>query len=316
MPPLSDLYQTRSRTQAFHPRLETLENRCCPSTVAVHGSTLLIQGDNQANAVSIADDGQGGITATVDGQSATGSGITNVVMILRNGNDTVSYTASGILQSPLHLVIQGGRGEDQVTLDFSAGVSAPRLKIDLFGGDGNDQVTAKFGDITDTHLFINGHLGKGDDTFDATLSGNLLGTAQARFNVFGEMGKDTIGVHAAATNIDAGALLALRLNGGKDDDTITVDYEGTLNGALRIVADGLQDKDTITANLTADAGSTGSLNAAVLGKQDDDALTLNVTDNSGGGGASTLAALNAVLDGGQGTDTCTATSNVVVKNCP
>src|SRR5262245_54586459 len=103
--------QAREQTQTFRPVLETLENRCCPSTIAVHGNVLLIQGNNQANVVTISDDGQGGISATLDGKTASGTGITNIVMILKNGDDSVTYAATGKLESSLHVVIQAGRGD-------------------------------------------------------------------------------------------------------------------------------------------------------------------------------------------------------------
>ena len=45
-----------------------------------------------------------------------------------------------------------------------------------------------------------------------------------------------------------------------------------------------------------------------------DTLTLNVTDNTAAGGATTLSAFSALADGGQGTNTCTATPNVLVQN--
>ena len=95
---------------------------------------------------------------------------------------------------------------------------------------------------------------------------------------------------------------------------ISVDYQGVLKGSLWLRADGGQRSDTLTANLTVDAGSTGALNATELGQQDDDTLTLNVTDNTDTGGGTALSELHALADGGQGTNTITATPNVEVQN--
>src|SRR5262249_15225379 len=96
-----------------------------------------------------------------------------------------------------------------------------------------------FGAITGTRLFFRAELGKGDDTFDATLAGNISGDARVRFDVEGNRGADTIGVHASAVNIAAGALLGLDLDGGKDADTVTVDYSArsaVLSGSTPTVA--------------------------------------------------------------------------------
>src|SRR5690242_11287929 len=74
--------RTHHRAGAFVPRLEALEDRCCPSVSAtVTGTTLSIVGDNLANVVTITDDGQGHVSATItspktgDTQNASGANI-------------------------------------------------------------------------------------------------------------------------------------------------------------------------------------------------------------------------------------------------
>jgi hypothetical protein len=293
------------RAARFVPQLEALEDRNCPSFIGVRGNTLLIIGDPTADTVSITDSGNGTITGTIDGQSATGTTINHVVVHTRGGDDTLTYTLTNPLTSPLHLQIDMGNGKDSATLNFSPGITNTRLKVDFTGGKGNDTLTTMFGAITNSTVNFRSNLGKGDDTFDNTLLGNIVGDSAVRFLVLGGKGADTLGFHADNTNIDAGAKLDVNLLGGKGNDTINVDYQGVLNGQLRLNANGGPGDDTIDANLTLNAGSTGELRGRVRGGPGNDTLTFNVFDNSGG-----TADVDAFVSGGPGSDTITHTPNV------
>jgi hypothetical protein len=150
------------------------------------------------------------------------------------------------------------------------------------------------------------NLGKGADTFDGTLLGNIMGDSAVRFLVQGGKGADTLGFHADSTNIDAGASLNVNLRGGKGDDTINFDYKGVLNGRLLLNADGGKGNDTINATATLNAGSTGEFKGRVRGGQGTNNLTFNVIDSSGG-----MADVDALLFAHPG-DTITNTPNVIV----
>jgi hypothetical protein len=324
-------HKNRDRTRRFYPRFERLEDRCCPSTVAIHGSTLLIHGGNSSSQIAITDDGQGNVSATVDGQTVSGSGVNHVVVNTGKGDDTITYTLTGQLTTSEHLQFQLGKGTSQLTLDFSKGTSGGDLAIGI-NGHGTDTVTSTFGDFNNTNLFFRANFGRGDDTVTTNLDGNILGTSQVRFNLHTGSGDDTVQFNAQGTStdstnpnapmsgvqIDPSALLAINLNGGAGSDTATVTYEGVDNGGLKLNVNGGPGGDTVTANVTADSGSTGSIDAAVAGGPGNDNLTLNVYDNSGsstsgGSGSSTLASLTAVLLPGPGNDTLTHTDNVTVQ---
>jgi Ca2+-binding RTX toxin-like protein len=231
-----------------------------------------------------------------------------VVVHTRGGDDTLTYTLTNPLTSPLNLQIDMGSGNDTATLDFSPGITNTRLKVDFTGGKGNDTLTTKFGAITNSELYFRSNLGKGNDTFDNTLLGSIVGDSAVRFLVHGGKGADTLGFHADSTNIDSGAKLDVNLLGGKGNDTINVDYQGVLNGELRLNANGGPGDDTVNANLTLNAGSSGELRGQVRGGPGNDTLTFNVFDNSGG-----TADVDAFIDGGPGADTITHTPNVKVK---
>jgi hypothetical protein len=105
---LISLGRRRPRVARFVPRLEALEDRNCPSSIAVEGHTLLIRGDANANTISITDSGNGTITGTIDGQTATGTAINHVVVHSGAGDDTLTYTLTSPLTTPEHLQIDMG----------------------------------------------------------------------------------------------------------------------------------------------------------------------------------------------------------------
>src|SRR5262249_57256558 len=98
-------------------------------------------------------------------------------------------------------------------------------------------------------------------------------------------------------------------DGGDGKDKVAVSYTGAVNGDLDFRATGGDGDDTVVGTVTLGAGSTGSLKGRVNGGDGNDDLTFNIT------GATAGVAIDAVLDGGDGTDTCVHTTNVTAKNC-
>jgi hypothetical protein len=307
---------TRRLPTSIRPQVERLEDRTCPSTVRISGAALVVQGDNADNTVQITDDGQGGVTATVDGQTVTGTGVQQIVVISRGGADDITYQLTGPLTTAKHLVLNTGDGDDVVNLDFAAGATGAAIKVDLNTFRGDDDVTADFGTLSATSLFFRNNLGDGNDTLDVTLAGGLVGASQARFLVQALKGDDTLGLHATGA-VDPAALLDTNIHGGLGNDAIAVDYAGQLGGKFGLTVDGSVGQDTVTATLDAEAGSTGSVRATVRGGTGNDQLTLQVNDLAGGTspGTDSLAALLALLDGGTGRDSAVATPNVKVVRC-
>jgi hypothetical protein len=284
---------------------------------------MTVRGDNQANQIAITDDGHGNISATIDGHTASGTGIKHVVVEGRKGDDTISYTLTGVLVRKEKLEFRLGQGTDQLTLDFTQGATAAHLNIDV-DGSGADTISSTFGDLNNTDLDYNASLGRGAGTMTTALDGNILGTSHVHFNVHSGPGNDSVQFKAVGApdpnnptgpplgvQVDARSTLAFNVDGGPGQDGIVLDYAGDLGGKLRIGLNGGRGADTITTNVTADTTSSGSVFARVHGGAGNDNLTLNVNDNSGG----TLGSVNALLDGGAGTDTATDTSNVHVIHC-
>jgi hypothetical protein len=300
------------RTRAFRPRLEILEDRCCPSGISIHGHTMLIVGGRLGNTVTVTDDGQGNITGSIDGQTASGVSITHVIVRTGRGDNSVNYHLTNPLTHSERLDFEL-RGNDTLGLDFSAGVNAPKLDINVLGGKKDQDVTATFGTITATHLNLAANLGGGDDSFLTTLAGDLVEGARVALGANGGAGVDATTVNASGINLDPDARLSVDLVGGAGNDTTNFTYSGQLNGRLTVASAGNTGTDTLTSNITAASGSTGKIDALVKGGHGSDNLTLNVTDNSGSGGASELSALVAVIDAGPG-DTVVHTPNVALQS--
>jgi hypothetical protein len=315
----------------FHPGLEALEGRWCPTcTVNLNPDTgvLRIVGTNAANSVEIIQDhGASDMTVKCDGEqdNFVPDEVKKIVVILKGGADVFTYRIGGgsDFEDAMILSVKLGKGADQATFNLfdngdlnGVATIKQNLTVGVFGGFGSDQVDAQFGAIDSAAVVFKGNLHAGKDTFQAAFKGDLLGSAAATLEMFGLNGQDQLSVVANsddfsndATGIDiaAGASLSLTLRGGQGlDEVLDVTYQGIVDGQLKVVTGGGSAGDTSKVNLTADAGSDGSLDGLVRGKRGPDDLTFNLVDNSGG----TLTIVRAIVQGDQGADTLTSTPNV------
>jgi hypothetical protein len=355
------------RDRRFLPTLEALEARWCPSSgIFQHGHTLVIQGDGANDTISVKDNGQGGVSASITlangTKTKTAIGITKLVINAGGGNDTIGYGLTGAMTQTEKLVLSLGQGSTKASLDFSEGLANARLAVKILGGRGSDQLTTQFGAITgsrvnlteflgqagatsrvnfggvlsgsDATVTVNGgasndhvfaqvgdasnsnlqfltHLGKGANSFDMEGTGSLQ-NAVVHFDVDGGSGGNTIAFNANGVNVDATSRLNLETCFGAGNDSVTLNYSGLMDGEL----DGLMQtgagNDTVTVNVTLAQGSTGRVDVHADGGLGDDTMTMNVYDQSNPGGPSTLALLEAVLNGGLGQNVLSATPNVTV----
>jgi hypothetical protein len=214
----------------FLPRCEALEARDCPSSVPgafVTGHTLVVQGDANANTVAITDDGQGNVTATIDGKSVTGAHINRVVVNTGAGNDTLNYTLTGSLAVSEAVFIQMGTGTDSATLDFTPGVSKGNLRLsaegkgtdtitaslgsiaagasvraDLEGANGNDNLAVNFSGLLNGSLGVKAEGGKGNDTITGTITINAGSTGRLNAKVEGGAGTDNLTLNVTDNSAD------------------------------------------------------------------------------------------------------------------
>lgn len=215
-------------------------------------------------------------------------------------------------------VVDNGPAGMVVTCDGDTHPAATGIeRVLVFTGAGDDTVTysrsAAGGNFTG-RLDFDAFLGSGNDKFTADLNGDdLAGTARVAFDVVGSAGDDAMtfnaGTTAAGVDIASGARLRLDASGGIGADKVTVAFAGKLAGSLGVSAGGGAGGDTVAATVDLAAGSTGSLRGRVNGGDGNDTLTFNIT------GATANVAVIALLDGGDGTDTCVHTANVTAVNC-
>src|SRR5262249_10855666 len=200
-------------------------------------------------------------------------------------NDTVNLTVTGpiALGATADLRADGGAGNDTLTASYS-GLLNGKLSVKARGGSGDDLVAG-------TVALATGSTG----SVKADVKG---GPAEEEDNdtMMGGTDNDTVTLTVTGP-IAAGARADLSADGAAGNDKVNVSYSGVLNGKLNFNASGGNGDDVVTGTVTLGAGSNGSLKGLVSGGNGNDNLTFNIT------GATANVAIDAVLDGGPGTDT-------------
>ena len=291
------------------PRLESLEERCCPSSVTFSNHVLTLQGGSAASTMVVRDDGHGDVQVTLNGHVTSVHGVQQILINSTTANDTVDYALTNTLTTSEQLKLNLGSGNDHVNLNFSKGVSAPNLNISINGGGGGDRtVTAEFGAVTNTDLTLAAQLGSNWDHFSALFNGNITGVAKVNVNVQGGAGYDDVNVKVNG-NIGAQAQVNVAAYLGVQENTAHVDYTGKLDGKLSVLLQGGASWNWLESNFNLTPGSTGSLVAHELGGPSADLLILMVND-----AGSHLHSLDALINGEGGLNTAVHTPNVKVLN--
>jgi hypothetical protein len=188
-------------------------------------------------------------------------------------------------------------------------------KIVINTKGGKDNVTYKLnGGLLNGFRSLNVSLGADDDKFAGNFAGSLDNVSIFTGNVQGNAGNDKINYNAAGISVGSGSLLNLNADGGQGQDTIGLNFSGSLVDALNFQLNGGANQDKITANVNVLANSGGSIGgnspAAVNGNAGDDQLDFRIHL-----GANSSTSVFARLDGGTGPDTCFHTANVVASSC-
>ncbi len=244
----------------FVPKLESLDDRIVPSCTWVeNGNVLTITGSQGANDVVIEDDGTT-LTITCDGESVdVSANVTDVVLCLRAGNDTVSYTLTGDLAAGASRSIEAklGNGNDSFTATLDGNLlDGSSLDVTARGANGKDTLSFVAADVgADASLSVEMQGGNGKDAIDATLSGVLLGDfvfladgGNGKDEVLGDLTFDAGSTGTADAQVlgknspDTLALLVTD-NSGDDGDASTTDAS-TL-GTSSFVVDGGRGPDSV-----------------------------------------------------------------------
>lgn len=229
----------------FRPTLETLESRWVPTvTASITNGVAYFKGDSGNDTVNI--------VASTDAD--TGDYLLTATYNTNNKGSTTSVTIN-LTETPLTGAwVQLNKGNDNFTFDNTNGFDISQsfsLAVGL--GDGNNKANI----LMDKNI-----------TGDGTL---------VDLNVATGNGRDTINVEFFG-NIDEGATIKARLDGGKGNDTITVQHDGVVQGSVNFLVYGGGGLDLVHtsfyAEAPADAGATGSVNVAITGSKDKNTLVL------------------------------------------
>jgi hypothetical protein len=226
----------------------------------------------------------------------TGNGANDTVVLRDNGAGVVTGAATGWggfgFAGIRHIIVNTGAGHDQVYYN---------LMGNLLPGQDRD-------------LDVN--LGVGNDRFAANLyhpvtgvGSDLLVGSSMDVHAHGGDGRDVMAFNASRdTDVRVGATLKASLFGDAGPDLITGYYWGENDGTVSMLLDGGTGDDVLRGYMREDLGSTGKISGVVRGGEGKDALSLFMYTQ---GPPST-----AILDGGAGFDTGSATPNVTKINIP
>jgi hypothetical protein len=292
------VFPARRHVHANKPALEMLETRLVPTatlsapqTDIANGKVFAnLAGTSGADHVVIHDFGNGTIRvndADTGQVIGTRTGLDQLNVATFGGDDTVHYVLEGNVSRDMKLSVLLGNGSDRFTGTLNHDINAGRtLKVDVDGGAGNDLLT-------------------------------LYGTPTAPVRANDHL-TDGLVINNGGLAIGTGGVLDVRMHGGGDNDRIFFDYQGKLDGTLKLDLEGDGGNDTVSAIVNIDANSTGQVGSAaskplVSGGDGSDTLTFQIFDHSG----NHIPVNHATIDGGENilnflfdTDTGTRTSNV------
>ena len=187
----------------FRPCLEWLEDRTCPTTLVLRGSTLYCDGTSGDDRVSFIDDAAALFVDIGDGKAYQykGQAVRNVVINMLAGNDDVDYKIRDFNISvpgsdqPRNIAIDTQGGDDRIAFesgDWARPSSKDPWQVTICGGSGADEITGRFGALSDVHLQFVVRGEDGDDRVDVSQVGCATGLTANLFDIGGGLGKDDL----------------------------------------------------------------------------------------------------------------------------
>lgn len=219
--------------RGFQPRIEVLEERTTPTiTLSPNGSTLNISSNNQADRVTIRDNGDGDLRVSFNGGSFQGNNFRRIRINMRGGDDRVTYTQTGARTRDMKLEVLMGAGNDLFTGSIQGPINAGRtLDIDVKGEGGADGIdlTANTGVNILSGATFRAKLSGGDDkdrvdfNYQGKIEGNLLYTLSGDFGDDNGAGfiRATVRADAGSTGFVGGVGETALVEGGFGDDVVS-----------------------------------------------------------------------------------------------
>ena len=175
----------------------------------------------------------------------------NVISIVDDGTTVTVTCDDGTAEEftdVTEIEVRGGNGQDAVTYDLTV--------ADPAEGETGTAVTRT----------VDVKLGNGVDSFDGSVTGDLVDGSAVDVSVRGCNGKDVMAFDVAG-DVAADATLDVLMKGGNGKDEALTSYAGILLGTLTWALEGGNGKDTLSVETTFDAGSTGSADVEVRGER-------------------------------------------------
>jgi hypothetical protein len=266
-----------------------------------NGSALVIQGDGANDTISVSDNGQGGVTASITlahrTQTLSAAGIASIQINAGNGNDTIGYALTGALSQPESLALALGKGHSQVALDYSAGLTNTALAVGIAGRAGGSQVTTQFGALASSRLNLSEFLGLAGGTSHVNFGGPVSGSLVV-VSVNGGPASDQ--VFAQVGNVSS-STIQFFAHLGKGANTFDLQAAGSLqNAVVHFDVFAGSGGNTVAFNAPAvNLDTTSRLNLESWTGTGNDSVTLNYSGQMDG-------ELWAHLIGGPGNDTMSA----------
>jgi hypothetical protein len=272
--------------------VEKLDDRLVPATFSFDPATntAFVTGELfGSDAIVIRHHGDGTVTASDElGNTRNFADVDRLVVKTHGGSDVVRYVLDGLLVRDMRIDVDldevleevVNSGNDRFTGTVNADISNfNRLEVNVYGGWGDDLIT-------------------------------MYGTPTAPVRA-GDFLTDGLAINENGFRIGFGGELDLRLLGGMGNDRIFADYQGRLDGVLKLSANGQEGDDVVSAIVRLQDGSLGRVGtstepARVAGSGGNDTLRFHVFDDSGND-----RPVSARIDGSYGTDSGTRTGNVV-----
>jgi Ca2+-binding RTX toxin-like protein/subtilisin-like proprotein convertase family protein len=286
--------------------------------------TIIWDGQNDGNDTITSDNG--GDTLRVGGKSTddtftvSQSGVGE--LIVAQGTASISVAGSGIEAGIESVVINGGSGNDTITITDIDRVGA--LVLTVNGGSGGDTVSASGASLGNLRLGINGDLG--DDTLTGSADADTINGGDGSDIISGETGNDTLSGDDGNDSISGGegndvvdgndgndtalgdagddSLLGSfgsdMLTGGGGNDTIDGGFGNDL-------LNGMSGNDSLLGNFGNDRIAAGSGDDTVNGGNDNDTIQghsgADLIDGSHGDDSILGQAENDTIFGDDGNDT-------------
>jgi Ca2+-binding RTX toxin-like protein len=267
--------------------------------------TIIWDGLNDGNDTITAD--PGGDTLSVGGKSNddsfTVSQSGDSELVVSQGTSSISVASSGLEAGIETVIVNGGAGNDTVTITSVDQVGA--LVLTVNGGSGGDTITATGASLGNVRLVINGDLG--NDTLTGSADADTITGGDGTDVISGETGNDTLSGNAGNDSI-AGGDGDDFIDGNDGNDTVLGDAgDDSLLGSFGDdMLTGDVGNDTLDGGFGDDLLNGMSGNDSLLGSFGDDRIAAGAGNDTvrGGNDNDTIQGHSGadLIDGGHGDD--------------